>query len=683
MGAVRRAAREAAILAAFLVLTAAMTWPWAAHLRDTSFDAGDSYLNSWTLAWDFHQTFRDPLHLFDANIFYPYKDTLAFSEHQWGLALLFFPAFAAGLPPLTVHGLAMLFAFAFSGYGAFRLARTLTGSTLAGWVAGVAFAFVPYRFHHLPHLQYVMAGWLALLAEAVVLFARERSRRRAAWLGAAFFMSGVTTIHWFVLGLLPTAAMGTALLVRTPRGGRRSWGRAAAALAGASLLLVPFFLPYWRVSRTYGFRRDLAEVATYSARLVHWITPDWNLKLWKGMGENPPQGEFCLFPGFLLLALALAGAVLAVGRRDAAARTGLLWAAIGFVGSFGTRTPFHTLLYYAFPLFRAIRAPVRWAMVADLGFALLAGAAAAALVERLAPKSRGARALLGASLCALLLFEDRVAPLYLHRGEPDPDALTRALASTPMKGGLFQLPDDFGETNVRYVLRAADHWKPLVNAYSGFQTPLARNLHGLLLAKKPTELLDALEAVPVSYVTVHRSLVPSIQRAPIEALITEGLASGRLRFVRRFRPGDDLFAVVRTEPDARSLEPPPSSFSISSPGSTGREDASLTGSIDVPGEGAVVTGPLRVSGWARIPGEDLVVTVLIDGDERAPATGRRLPRQDVCSVVKTLGDCPFAGYEGSFAFEPGDAGPHEILVVFRSKDGRERHYPPRRFVWSP
>ena len=270
------------------------------------------------------------------------------------------PAFAAGLPPLTVHGIAMLFAFAFSGYGAFRLARTLTGSTLAGWVAGVAFAFVPYRFHHLPHLQYVMAGWLALLAEAVVLFARERSGRRAAWLGAAFFMSGVTTIHWFVLGLLPTAAMGAALLVRTPRGGRRSWGRAATTLAGASLLLVPFFLPYWRVSRTYGFRRDLAEVATYSARLVHWITPDWNLKLWKGMGENPPQGEFCLFPGFLLLALRSRRAPFSPWRDATRPRER------AFLGGDRLRRlvrdadAVHTLLYYAFPLFRAIRAPVRW-----------------------------------------------------------------------------------------------------------------------------------------------------------------------------------------------------------------------------------------------------------------------------------------------------------------------------------
>jgi len=681
---VRRALREAAILAAFLALTVAMTWPWAAHIRDTTYDPGDSYLASWTLAWDCRQTLRDPIHLFDANIFYPYRDTLALSEHMWGTAILFLPAFLAGLTPLTVHGLATLFAFAFSGYGAFRLARTLTGSTVAGWVAGVAFAFVPYRFHHLPHLPYLTAGWLALLAEAVVLFARVRSWRRAAWLAAAFFMSGVTTIHWFVLGLVPTGAMAAALVVRTPRGDRREWRRAVAALSAASLLLVPFFLPYLRVSRTYGLQRDIGEVATYSARLVHWITPDWNLKLWKGMGENPPQGEFCLFPGFLLLALALAGAVLAVARRDGAARAGLVWAVIGFVGSFGTRTPFHTLLYYAVPLFRAIRVPVRWAMVADLGFAVLAGAAAAALAGRLAPGSRGARAILGASLCALLLFEDRVAPLYLGRGDADPDPLSRALAATPMKGGLFQLPDEFGETNARYVLRAADHWKPLVNAYSGFQTPLAATLHALLLAPKPAELLDALEAVPVSYVTLHRSLVPSNQRAPIEALLSEGLASGRLRFVRRFRPGDDLFAVAKTEPDARSLENLPSVFSIASPlRSAGREDGSLMGALDVPAGDEIVRGTLTVSGWARNPGEDLDVTILIDGEERPSLDFARIPRPDVRAVIPRLGDCSTAGYRATYAFDPSDEGIHEVIAIFRSKDGRERHYPPRTFVWKP
>ena len=138
--------REALVFLAFLALTVAMTWPWARHLRDHASDAGDPYLNSWILWWDFHQTFHSPFHLFDGNIFFPYKLSLAFSEHNYGLALPLFPLFALGLRPLTAQGILTLLGFAFSGYGAFRLGRTLTGSTGAAWVAGVAFAFVPYRF---------------------------------------------------------------------------------------------------------------------------------------------------------------------------------------------------------------------------------------------------------------------------------------------------------------------------------------------------------------------------------------------------------------------------------------------------------------------------------------------------------------------------------------------------------
>lgn len=685
----RRALREAAVLAAFLALTAAMTWPWVAHLRDTSFDPGDSYLNSWMLAWNVHQTLHDPLHLFDANIFYPYRDTLAFSDNQWGTAMIFLPAFVAGLPPLTVHGLAMLFAFALAGYGAFRLARTLTGSTLAGWVAGVAFAFVPYRFHHLPHLQYVMAGWLALLAEALVLFARRRTWGAAAWLGATFLMSGLSSVHWFILGTVPLAVTGLLALRATPAGERRAWGRALTALAAASALLLPFYVPYLRVSRTYGFQRSWEEVAAYSAHLVDWVTPDWNVKIWhgSGLGSAQPRGEFCLFPGLLLLLLAAAGIGLALRRNDAAARTGLLWAAIGFVGSFGVRTPFHAALFLALPPFRAIRVPARWAMIADLGLALLAAAAVLALAERLGRGSTARRAAVGAAFCGLLLFEDRVAPLYLHRGEPDPDALTRALTETPMKGGLFQLPDHFGETNARYVLRAADHWKPLVNAYSGFQTPLAEKLHALLMEGKTGELLAALEGVPVSYLTVRRPGMPDEQRSPVEALVADGLASGRLRFIRRFRPGDDLFAVVKTEPDARSLETLPLNLSWRTrerPSATpGRDDVSLTGNVDSPAEDDIVRGTLTVSGWARVPGEDLDVTLLVDGEERATLSSERRPRPDVQAAVPGIGDCARAGWTIRIALDPSEAGTHDVVAVFHAKDGRARRMAPRRFSWRP
>ena len=677
----KRAARDAGVLVAFVALTVVMTWPWAAHLRDTSFDAGDSYLNSWTLAWDFHQTFHDPLRLFDSNNFFPYRYTLAFSEHQWGIALLFFPASAAGLPPLTVHGLAMLFGFAFSGYGAFRLARTLTGSTAAAWVAGIAFAFVPYRFSHINHLPYVFAGWMPLLAEAVVLFARSRSWPRATWLGLAFFMSGVSSIHWFLLGSVPTAAFAAILFFFDESATRRAWRRAAVAVGAASLLLVSFFLPYQRARSLYSLERGPGEAAFFSATPIHWLTPDSKLKLWRGMGQSPTRGEFSLFPGFLLLTLAILGMALFFRSRSEAGTAGLLFAGLGFVGSFGMSTPFHWLLFHLLPPFHAIRVPVRWAMVADLGLAVLAGVAVAALVEAWSRRRSRAFALAFATtLCAVLLFEDRVAPMYLHRGEPDPDPLTRFLEETPMAGGLYELPDEFGETNALHVLRAADHWKPLVNGYSGFQMPVAQNLHDPLVDGKTMELLDAIEAVPVSYVTVRPRRMTAEQRAASAKLVESGIASHRLLYVRRFPPDDELYAVVKTEPGAKHLESGPTA---SEPGETaGTEWAELTGSIDEPAEDATVIGNLVVRGWARVPGRDLGVTVLIDRAPRVAIREMRVSRPDLQAALPSLGDCSTAGYESSFALQPGDEGEHELSVVFRGSDDRVRHYPWRKFTWK-
>src|SRR5687768_9779054 len=65
--------RELSILFAFIFLTGIMTWPWVTRLRDAVIDPGDPYLLSWVLWWNFHQTFTNPLHLFDGNIFYPLR----------------------------------------------------------------------------------------------------------------------------------------------------------------------------------------------------------------------------------------------------------------------------------------------------------------------------------------------------------------------------------------------------------------------------------------------------------------------------------------------------------------------------------------------------------------------------------------------------------------------------------
>lgn len=299
---------EIFIILVFCAFTTLLTYPYINHLRNAVVDTGDPYLISWILWWDFHQTFTDPLNLFHANLFYPYRYTLAFSEHSYGIAVLFFPLFALGLQPLTVHAVAMFLGFAVCGYSAFRLSRTLTGSEAIAWVSGIVFAFIPFRFHLMSQVAYLFSPWIPLLFEALVLFVNKRSRKRAAWLGFAFFMSGLTTVSWFTFSLLPFAVVGAVLLTRYRLWREPDlWKRSAVALGLASLALIPFMAPYLIVSRLYGFKRSIEEVKANSAWPIHWFSVENRNQLWNRMGENLPEGSrFKLFPGLLAILFSLA-----------------------------------------------------------------------------------------------------------------------------------------------------------------------------------------------------------------------------------------------------------------------------------------------------------------------------------------------------------------------------------------
>jgi hypothetical protein len=654
----RPLARELLVLLAFTALTALMTWPWAAHLRDACADPGDPSIHSWAMWWDYHQTFHDPLHLFDANIFYPLRYTLAFTEDDYGIALLFFPLYALGLRPLTVNSVATFLGFAFCGYGAFRLTRTLTGSNAAAWVAGVVFAFIPYRFHVLSQVTYVFAGWMPLLLEALVLFARGRTWKRAAWLGVAFTMNALSSLTWMTLSLVPLV-LSALILIVTHRlwRDRAFWRRGAAAAVASLLVLLPFLLPYLYVSKLYDFSWGRQVVDSNSPTAANWLVAEYRTRLWKGFGDNLPVRGARLFPGLLPLLLALASvlivepfrrrvvpntegtdgarvskwvarldalavaagavALLSVGwagpaappplgrifsgptegrallvlalalaarltlaypealrrvtgaanlveniresRRGAAFWLAAVWAVTGFLMSLGTNSWLYRVLYDNVFIFHSMREPSRAAMVACLGLSVLAGMGAASLaraVER--RRTRLAASALAALVVVGLLFELRAAPMRLTYGAVYPDELTLRLKETPMRGGLVELPVGGPTLPHEYMLRAADHGRPLVNAISTFVPRHAWEINSMSQATPiPEALLDALERVPTSYLVVHNPRIDPGRRPVYETFLAAGISAGRLRFIRRYGEGDDLYAVVKTEPRARAEGPLP------------------------------------------------------------------------------------------------------------------------------
>ncbi len=313
----KRVARELLVFLAFLGVAVVLTWPLAIRLETSVADTGDPLLTAWILDWVCHALIHRPLDLFQAPIFHTGLYPLAYSEHLVGIAFLVLPLHLAGLPPLAVQNIAIVLGFAFSAYGAFVLARLVTRSAAGATAGALFFAFGSFAVMHTSHLQIIWSGWLPLLLAALLHFWRRPSPARAALLGAAFLMNGLTNMYWLLYGGFAFVMTIILLHVAAPRRERRVWLGLGAAVLGASVLLLPVLIPYQLVAKEYGTRRTTSESRPGSASLLDWLMPAHNNWLY---GELPPperQGaERQLFPGVAILALAAAGFF--VRRRQAA-----------------------------------------------------------------------------------------------------------------------------------------------------------------------------------------------------------------------------------------------------------------------------------------------------------------------------------------------------------------------------
>jgi hypothetical protein len=129
-------------LVLFAALAVAHTWPLATAPAELSRnDNADTVLNEWTIAWVAHQLPRDPLHLFDGNIFYPDRNTLAYSENLFVPAMMGAPLLELGASPVLTYNLLLLAGLTLTGWSMSLVIWRWTGDWAAAVVSGVIVAF--------------------------------------------------------------------------------------------------------------------------------------------------------------------------------------------------------------------------------------------------------------------------------------------------------------------------------------------------------------------------------------------------------------------------------------------------------------------------------------------------------------------------------------------------------------
>ena len=244
-------------LALFLALALAWLWPVPSRLTSRiPSDQGDPVLNTWILWWNAQAVpFTD--RWWSPPVFYPLRGTLAFSEHLFGIAVFTTPLQLAGLNAVGAYNVALILSSWLSGFFAFLLGRRLTGSSLAGVIAGVAFALAPYRAGQLSHLQVLTAQWMPLALLAMHRYLDERRFRWLALFAVAWLLQAFSNGYFL---LFFPVLIGVWLLWFVHWKADPVPGLAlAGTFALSSLLLVPSLLKYRSVHAEFGLRQTVGR----------------------------------------------------------------------------------------------------------------------------------------------------------------------------------------------------------------------------------------------------------------------------------------------------------------------------------------------------------------------------------------------------------------------------------------
>lgn len=549
---------------AYVVAAVLLTWPLAArfttHLGALEGE-GDPFLNLWILGWGMQSWLGDPAavlggRVFNANIFHPTAGTLTFSDHLLLQSLIVSPVYAL-TGSLTVSYNALLLAsLVLSGLAMHLLARLVTGSDRAAYIAGLAWMCWPYRTAHLLHLQLQALYFLPLALWALLRVAASRRWRDAAVLGLFAALQAISSVYYGVMTAIAIGVSAVAVAWTTGQWrATRFWSRVAGAAAIGAILIAPIVWPYWITQQREGFGRNLFEALPHSASLQSYTqVPPENL-LYGRTGLMLPRApapgardrrshEHQMFPGVLLVGLAAVG--FWKGRRTDARPAVIASLALAITGVVLSLGPEGVRWIYAAAAdvvfgFHAIRAPARFATIAVAGACLLAAMGVA---------RSGWRAPAVAVIAVLVMAEYSNGPLPLVAAPETSTPAGRWLRDSATPGAVLYLPLSLDKANSTFMVQSLEHRRPIVNGYSGQRPSYYTSLVDAFANPASADARALLKDLEVRYV-VSPDLIAEADRPESP-------------YVERETFGDTtIYEVVWTETSEAALEvldtaaPPP------------------------------------------------------------------------------------------------------------------------------
>jgi hypothetical protein len=430
----------------------------------------------WTLWWSADRLMHVYAGLWNAPVFHPAEGTFAFSEPLLLPGALAAPLFALHAAPALAHNFTLLVLLCSNGVMACRLSRALAIPRLPALLAGILMVALPFASKLQGELPLLGLGGMLAALDGLVRFGADGRTRSAATAASGLIVQALTSQQ---LALFSLIFLGGAAVVALSE--RRFTRSAAVRLAGAALvaaLLISFVARTpARIHEQLAFARDRDLVLSLSARPRDFLTRPLGAIVPFPPHEDATLYTGGLFPGIMLLALALLGAIAPMPEEGRSRWRGYALAscpiafllALGLNLSFGGWRPFDTLR--DLPGFAEIRSVFRCAVFVQVHLVILAALGLAAALRRLGESPRATALGVGVGLLAAAENLSAPAPLlpiprtartpwtaYLASQEP---GTVVAHVPFPKTGAVEDLASEAWR-----MFAQIDHRQPLVNGYA-------------------------------------------------------------------------------------------------------------------------------------------------------------------------------------------------------------------------
>lgn len=521
----------------FFLLACFITFPLIFNLASITTGYGDELIIAWNHNWDIYNfsfNVQNLLHIFDANTFFPYHNSLAFSDVYFMDSILALIPVILLNSPIVANNFTIIISLTLVGFFTYLLSFSITKEKLISFLAGILVIFSPAYLSELTHIQ-IIAIYFVILSIIFLINFLQTKKTFYFILFLIFFVFQIynSFMPGFFIAFSSVLICLFYLLEDKKRAKFLFTKKHIFLLLISIAVILPIIIPYYKVSKEFNYVRDLRETIHFALQPEDFLSTSTFSRLEPLLSQvsftKDLAGKGEVKPGFIGLTFSILVIVsffyiIKNWKKQNYIVKGIFAASIlGFLLSLGPfmhlgrltiHNPFpiplpYLIFYYIVPGFKGIRNSARFEML----FIIMAAPMVAVFLKeslKNIPLNIKYGLILLLAFLAILEFNFPIKYYPLPQIKDFPKVYSW-LSTTPKSTVIIEMPiynwsmAPYSSDEYRREYYSTAHFRKTVNGASGFSPfPWQVMVTNLLATFPSKDSIKELSRIGVNLIIVHK-----------------------------------------------------------------------------------------------------------------------------------------------------------------------------------